>query len=246
MKLPHEKDPMGNAIMDYQEGVKDEKLWVYSDISDRDEIPVKYLFRPFKSMPNIEKNALKACYGNVLDVGAAAGSHSLWLSEKGLNVTSIDISELSVQAMIKRKVTQAKCADFYNLPKTQKYDTLLFLMNGIGIAESIDGLAKFFATCSELLNVDGQILLDSSNIEYMFDNEDEKPESNYFGEVKYIMRYGDIVSDSFKWLFIDFDTLRIEAERYGFQCIKVFDGPHYDYLAKLTIKTKNCRNQEID
>ena len=232
--LKTDQDPMGNAIFNYLDNGKAEKLYVYSDISDKDEIPVKYLFRSFAAMPIIEKTALKFCNGSVLDVGAAAGSHSLWLSKKGLQVTSIDISDLSVQAMQKRGVDDAQCADFFKISKTLKFDTLLFLMNGIGIAETLEKLPRFFKKCNDLLNPNGQILLDSSNIEYMFDEEDEKPEGVYYGQVKYILRYGDITSKRFNWLFIDFETLRNEAGKNGFECIKVADGSHYDYLAKLT------------
>ena len=232
--LKTDQDPMGKAIFNYLENGKAEKLYVYSDISDRDEIPIKYLFRSFAAMPAIEKTALKLCKGKVLDVGAAAGSHSLWLSKKGMYVTSIDISDYSVQAMKKRGVVDPQCADFFKMPKSIKFDTLLFLMNGIGIAETLEKLPKFFKKCNDLLNSNGQILLDSSNIEYMFDEEDEKPEGIYYGQVKYILRYNDISSKRFNWLFIDFETLKNEAKKYGFECTKVLDGSHFDYLAKLT------------
>lgn len=233
MALVNDKDPIGQAIAEYHNKGKSKKLWVYSDITEKDEIPVNYLFRNFKQMPKIEQQALNICKGNILDIGAAAGSHSLWLKDKGFDVLSIDISQLAVQTMKERGVDNAQNIDFYKFTTEQKYDTLLFLMNGAGIAGTLNGLPKLFDKCSELLNKNGQILIDSSDINYMFDDEDEKPVGKYYGEVEYTMSYGDYTSDPFSWLFVSFDMLNIIAQSCGFNCELVCEGDNYDYLARL-------------
>jgi SAM-dependent methyltransferase len=236
MILPSNIDPMGSAISDYHKNGKASKLWVHSDITDKHEIPVPYLFRTYNEMPNIEQVALNKCKGNILDIGAATGSHSLWLQEKGMSVTAIDISELAVETINNRGVKTTLAVDFFEFPPKQKFDTLLLLMNGIGIAGSINGLKEFFSKCKELLKTNGQILLDSSDLNYMFDDEDEKPMDKYYGEVRYVMNYRDIISDPFNWLFIDYSTLKTEAFKYAFQCEKISEGEHFDYLARLTMK----------
>lgn len=233
--LSKEKDPMGHAISDFQNSGKSKKLWVFSDISERDEIPVDYLFRNYDQMPEIEQMALKACRGKILDVGAAAGSHSLWLSSKGFNVTSIDISILAVEIMQKRGLNDVKCVDFFSISKEIKYDTLLFLMNGAGIAGLLKNLSNLLSICRKLLSINGQILIDSSDIKYMFDTEDDKPTDKYYGEVEYTMSYGDCKSDTFNWLFVGFDLLREIANQNGFSCEKVYEGENHDYLAKLAL-----------
>lgn len=227
-------DPIGQAIDDFFHKRELKKLMVFSDITDPDEIAVDYLFRSFNAMPEIEKAALNACQGHVLDVGAAAGSHSLWLKEQGLKTTSIDISEKAVSIIKSRGADRAYCVDFFDFFHPSKFDTLLFLMNGIGIVGYLDSLAEFFEKCEELLATNGQILLDSSDIKYMFDEEDELSDATYYGEVEYIMKYGDLTSDPFPWLFLDFERLKAIAANHGFICEKVVDGAHFDYLAKLT------------
>ncbi|MFT7067027.1 MAG: 2-polyprenyl-3-methyl-5-hydroxy-6-metoxy-1,4-benzoquinol methylase, partial [Sediminicola sp.] len=82
-----EKDIFGNAILDYQLGTYTEDIKTYSSLDEEDIIPVPYLFRTYKAMPTVEQQALKLCKGSVLDVGCGAGSHSLYLQEKGLDVT---------------------------------------------------------------------------------------------------------------------------------------------------------------
>ena len=233
MALLKDKDPMGLAIAEYHTNKKKKKLWVNSDITDKDEIPVKYLFRSFKQMPHIEQQALKICKGNILDVGAAAGSHSLWLMDNGFDVLSIDISQLAVQTMKERGVDNAFNIDFCKFTTEHKYDTLLFLMNGAGIAGTLNGLPKLLNKCSELLNENGQILIDSSDINYMFDDDEEKPVGKYYGEVEYTMSYDDSTSDPFSWLFVSFDMLNILAQSCGLNCELICEGDNYDYLARL-------------
>jgi len=234
MPLPVDKDPVGHAIADFYKNKKADHLWVYSDICEKDEIPVSYLFRSFKKMPNIEQHALKFCTGKILDIGAAAGAHSLYLQKQNKEVTALEISELAIQTMKKRGVTNLINADFYKYKPEIKFDTLLFVMNGIGIAGTLKNLNNFFTKCSELLQLKGQVLLDSSDLIYMFDKEDDKPVNKYYGEVRYVMSYKDIISDAFNWLFIDFETLRIKAYEFGFKCEKIVEGKHYNYLARLT------------
>ena len=86
------KDLFGQAILDYQTQNAPEDLVTETNISEADEMSVAYLFRTYQEMPKIEKKALKLAKGKILDVGCGAGSHSLYLQQKGFDVTAIDIS----------------------------------------------------------------------------------------------------------------------------------------------------------
>ena len=234
-----EKDPMGRAIFDYFKTGKASKLRVLSSMFYEDEIPVTTLFRTFDEMPPQEKRAIELCKGRTLDVGAGAGCHSLVLKERGIEVVAIDISELSVDVMKERGV-DARNVNFFDNSFTEKFDTLLFAMNGIGIVGKVERLGDFFLSAKRLLAPGGQILLDSSDIKYVFMDEDGGMDidlaAGYYGEVDYKMRYKNITGEAFDWLYIDFDTLSMYALQYGFECEKCIDGEHYDYLARLTAK----------
>ena len=234
-----QKDPMGRAIAEYYEKGKAAKLRVFSSLFYEDEIPVKTLFRSFEEMPILEQTALHLCRGRVLDVGAGSGCHSLELMNRGMEVMAIDISELSVEVMKKRGV-DARVVNFFDDTFNEKFDTILMAMNGIGIVGKTEQLPKFFMRAKQLLAEGGQILLDSSDIRYVFENEDGSFDINlnagYYGEIDYNMQYRDTKGESFDWLYIDFDTLSMYAEKYGFKCEKCIIGEHYDYLAKLVVK----------
>ena len=180
-----------------------------SDIAEDDILPVSYLFGDGEELPKLEKLALKHCRGRILDVGAAAGRHSLILQQQGHDVTALDISALCCQVMEKRGVRKVIAGDFYQ-HKGEHYDTLLFLMNGIGIAGTVAGLDGFLQQARQLLKPGGQLLFDSSDVDYMYYEEDGSKWLNlnavYYGELRYRMRFRNITGDEFPWLFIDFDT----------------------------------------
>jgi hypothetical protein len=111
-------------------------------------------------------------------------------------------------------------------------------MNGIGIVGKLEALPNYFMRVKQLLAPGGQVLLDSSDIRYVFEDEDGNleldPEDGYYGELDYRMQYRGIKGEKFDWLYIDFDTLASYAHQHGFACEKITDGSNYDYLARLT------------
>ncbi len=238
MILPPDKDPMGTAILDYLSYGKADKLRVFSSMFDEDEIPVRHLFRSFEEMPALERYAIRLCEGKILDVGAGSGCHTLVLQEMGQQVTAIDISPLSVQAMRGRGVTDARLINFFDKNLTEVFDTILFLMNGSGIIGKLANLPAFFNRLRRILSPTGQMLMDSSDLSFLLEDEngnlDIAPEDDYFGEVDFQMRYKQITGDTFDWLYIDFNTLSLHATKAGFKAEKLMEGEHYDYLARVT------------
>jgi SAM-dependent methyltransferase len=230
------KDPMGRAIADYYKTQKANKLRVFSPMFEEDEIPLSTLFRKYKEMPEIERKALDMANGKTLDVGAGSGCHSLVLQEKGIDVTAIDISPLSVETMKERGVKKVIEQDFFTLKG--QYDTVLMLMNGIGIVGTLERLPRFFLQLDEILAPGGQLLCDSSDISYVFEDEngmiDIPNEMDYYGEHSFRMQYKDTIGEPFNWLYIDADTLREKAGRCGYAVEVVAEGEHYDYLARIT------------
>ena len=230
------KDPMGRAIADYWKTKKAERLRVFSPMFEEDEIPLQTLFRKYEDMPDIELKALDMAKGKTLDVGAGAGCHSLVLQEKGFDVTAIDISPLSVQAMKERGVKNVLEQDFFTLKG--QYDTILMLMNGIGIVGTLERLPKFFRQLDNILAPGGQVLCDSSDISYVFEDEngmiDIPNEMDYYGEHSFRMQYKDTIGEPFDWLYIDADTLKENAAKNGYIAEIVAEGEHYDYLARIT------------
>lgn len=236
--LPADKDPMGAAIADYFKRHKADRLRVFSSQFDEDEIPVEELFRTEKQMPLLERTALQMATGKILDVGDGSGCHSLTLQEAGKEVHAIDISPLSVEVMKQRGVRSVSQTNLFNEQFADEYDTILMLMNSSGIIGKLENLPDFFRKMKLLLRPGGCVLMDSSNLSYLFEEEDGSIVINlagdYYGEVDFQMQYKNVKGDSFDWLYIDFQTLSIYAAENGFKAELVKEGTHYDYLAKLS------------
>lgn len=232
--MNREMDPMGRAIAEYFKNKKASKLRVFSPMFEEDEIPLPTLFRSYKAMPEIEKKALDMAKGKVLDVGAGAGCHSLILQERGIDVTAIDISPMSVETMKQRGIKNVAEQDFFTLDG-QTYDTILMLMDGIGIVGTLERMPEFFKHLDKILAPGGQLLCDSSDISYVFDG-DIPDDMGYYGEQSFQMQYKDTIGEPFPWLYIDADTLREVSETNGYMVEVIAEGEHYDYLARITEK----------
>jgi len=161
------RDVYGEALLQFhQDGDLKNPLLLHSTYGDIEEMPIEVFFRSAEDFPELEFIALSLCDGKVLDVGAGVGSHALYLQEKGFDVTALEISSAACNIMQERGVQQILQQDFFQL-KDQQYDTLLFLMNGIGLAKSIDGFRQLLTYAKTLLSENGQLLFDSSDISYL-------------------------------------------------------------------------------
>lgn len=231
-------DPIGFAIKDFYEFGKAPEIIVNTNYTDKETIAPSYFFRTVEKMPLIEQTALQHCRGKVLDVGAGAGSHALYLQEKGYKVAALEKSQQAAEVMKKRGVNEIINADLFDL-KEQKFDTILVLMNGTGIGGTLEGLKKMLLHLKSLLNKNGQILIDSTDIRYLFEEEDgsvwvDLNSTKYYGEMDYEVKYKNQTSH-FNWLFTDFETLKTVSFDCELKCEQIETGTHYDYLAKLSL-----------
>lgn len=239
------KDLFGKAILDFQTNNNPEDLITETSISEADEMSVAYLFRDYNEMPKMEQKALQLAKGKVLDVGCGAGSHSLYLqNERNLDVTSIDISANAIEACQLRGLKKALVQDVMKIDaeslQHDKYDTILLLMNGAGMCGKLKNISKFLVKLKSLLNEGGQILLDSSDIIYMFDEDEDggkwiPTDVDYYGEVVFDISYKGEKEKPFDWMYIDYNTLQNAAHANGLQCELILEGEHFDYLAKISI-----------
>jgi SAM-dependent methyltransferase len=238
------KDLFGKAILDFQTNNSPEDLITETTISEEDEMSVAYLFRSYDEMPKMEQRALQLTKGRTLDVGCGAGSHSLTLqNDRNIDITAIDISANAIEACNLRGIKKALVQDVMQLEK-EKFDTILLLMNGAGMCGKLKNIPKFLLKLKSLLNPGGQILLDSSDIIYMFDEDDSEgseggkwipSQKEYYGEIVFNISYKGEKEKPFDWMFIDYNTLQNAALANSLKCEMILEGEHYDYLARLSI-----------
>ncbi len=230
------KDLFGQAILDYQTNHSPEDLYTETSISELDVMPIDYLFREYDDMPILEQKALDLSKGKILDVGCGAGSHSL---EKGLDALAIDISPKAIEACLLRGINNAKVQNFLEINDAEKYDTILFLMNGTGIFQNLVLINVFLDKIKNLLAENGQVLIDGTDIIYMFDEDEDggkwiPSNGNYYGELDFTVHYKGEQEEPIQWLYLDFDTLKNACEYHQLKCTKIkTEGD--SYLAKITL-----------
>lgn len=232
------KDLFGQAVLDYQQGNYTEDIKTETTISEEDVLPLPYLFRSFAQMPDLEQKALQLAKGKVLEVGCGSGSHGLYLqNERGLEVHSIDISPKAIEVCKLRGLKNVYVADIMHFEG--KFDTILLLMNGAGMCGRLKKMGTFLTKIKSLLAPNGQILTDSSDIIYMFDQNpdgtyDVPLHFDYYGEVEYLVKYKGQKEKPFPWLYVDYNTLQNAAHSVGLECELVAEGEHFDYLARMS------------
>lgn len=229
-------DLFGTAFLEFHAQGIDHPIQVWINGEEQDPLPPSYFFRSYEEMPEIEQLALAACGDRVLDVGAAAGCHSLWLKANGHRVRSIELSPLACDVMRQRGLTDVVCADFLAMEPVPEFDTVLFLMNGLGMGKDVEGTARLLRHAARFLHADGQIIGDSSDIAYLYDDDETKrelssqpPFDHYYGKVHFELKWKNLISE-FPWIYPDPAVLRQLASLEGLDFTVVAEGPHHDYL----------------
>jgi SAM-dependent methyltransferase len=229
---------LGKALLHYLKRPKDADIITFTTLGEEDVTPVAYFFRDFETMPEIEQRALEMARGSILDVGAGSGAHSLILQERGFNVTALDSAPGAVACCRSRGVKKVIHAEIRGYQEAS-FDTIYMLMNGIGVAGSLKQLNTLLLHLKKILKPGGQILLDSSDIRYMFDlDKNGSPirsnEEGYYGDILFSLYYDGEYEPPFPWVYVDYISLAAVASSCGLKAEKILDGPHFDYLARLT------------
>ncbi|SHI84477.1 Methyltransferase domain-containing protein [Hymenobacter daecheongensis DSM 21074] len=235
-------DPVGHALMAFLRGNKAASLLVHSNVSEDEALPASYFFRTLWEMPELERTALEECRGRILDAGAGAGCHSLELLSRGFQVKAIDASPGAVQVLQERGVRHAACHNLFDAPaEGEHFDTILMLMNGLGLVGTLDGLEKFLVHARALLAPGGQILATSSDVSYLYEDEEGALMLNlngpYYGEVEYSMTYGDETGPAFSWLFADAGIVQDYAEAAGYEVEFLGEDEQQQFLVRLTLRS---------
>jgi SAM-dependent methyltransferase len=238
-KLPNRKiltktDPMGVAVHDYYfTGIDSPIKAKINGVPDHDMFPSLF-FRNYQQMRGYERLALKLCKGSILDVGACVGSHSLILQNRKLDVTALEKSPLACEIATQRGVKRVVCEDIFNL-KAIEYNTILVLMNGLGIAGDEAKTLKLLKHLKRLLAPKGFILGDSTDVLYRTMNADKAFEigDQYHGNVEFELTYKGVKADKFKWIYLDPALLSELCDKAGLACEIIHRDDNFHYLAKI-------------
>ena len=232
-------DVFGVAAKDYFR-TNDNSLQITtkSSLGDIDYIPMSYFFRQFEQMNLLEQKALQLCVSPVLDIGCGVGNHLLYLQERQIKAVGIETSEGCVDIALQRGVQEMYCDLWQNLKEETSYQTILLMMNGLGLAGCLNELFSFLLKLMQQLDEDGFILADSVDLRYLFEKDVDygswfSAHQSYYGDLTYTTSYKDLTT-SFDWLFVGFEILRDICNSIGLKCEKLLELEDYHYLARIS------------
>ncbi|WP_073118603.1 methyltransferase domain-containing protein [Reichenbachiella agariperforans] len=224
------KDLHGQAILDFYKKAPEKPLMLHNSYGEPEEMPIEVFFRENEDFSELENLAITHCRGSILDVGAAAGAHALFMQALDIDVTAIDNSPGCIDTMHMSGMKKLIKEDFWK--HKQKYDTLFILMNGLGLAGTLEGLDAFLLHCKSLLNEHGQILIDSSDISYLYEDGLPKPEG-YYGNIRYQYEYDGKLGDWFDWVYVDQEKFKEVVASLGMEIEILLTDENDQYLARI-------------
>jgi len=232
--------PLGAALLDYHHGDRRAEIVVASDLWEDESTPVETFYRPSGlDLPPLEREALAHCRGRVLDLGAGAGRHALELQAAGCSVVAVDPLVEAIEIMRERGVDDARRGDLHCVAG-ERFDTVLMLMNGLGVVGDLHGLGLLLEALPGFLESGGRLVCDSADLAVVLG--EESPEllaelsgrDRYLGEVEFSLRYGSMVGRPYPWIFVDPDVLEIMAGAAGLGTTIISGGDRGSYLAVVT------------
>lgn len=230
--------PLGRALVDYVAGEKEEVLMIYREDGNGGPLPVAEFFREADAAP-LEKVALDNCQGRVLDIGAGAGIHSLYLQNRGHYVCGLDILPEACEVMRKSGIKEVFCGSPYEY-QGEPYDTLLIMGRSIGMVETLAVMDDFLEDVRRLVKPGGHVILNSADVRitdnprHLAYHEFTHRVGRYIGEIRMYLEYKGIKGPMIGYLHVDAETLAEHAAAAGWSCEILFEGDEGNYLARLT------------
>jgi SAM-dependent methyltransferase len=233
-------EPHARALLSFERGNGDASILVVDDLGNSDLLPAAWFFREADGLPPLERAALDLCVGRVLDLGAGAGCHALALLDRGHSVCAVEILPELVELLRRRGVTDARPGSVFR-PPTGRWDTLLMLMNGWGLPETLAGLERFLAGLDGLIAPGGQLIADSTDMRRFASDWSTRDgvrlalreDGRYVGEIQFQLEFEGQRGDPFSQLYVDPNTLSILASRAGWKVEIVCRGENGAFLSRL-------------
>lgn len=226
------EDIQGQALVTYLLMPDQEvELTLHTNYGKPESMPAEVFFREFEDFSDLEKKALASCEGKVLDVGAGAGAFTLELLERGHAVSALEISELSCQIMRERGIKDVLCEDLWTFARTE-YDTVLLMMNGLGLAGTLERLPDLLQQLAKNLKPGGKIITDTSDIRYLYEGK-KLPKDRYFGEVEFRYEFNGLHGDWFPWVYPDPAAVQQVTDALGWQ-LEILYEEDEQYLLRIT------------
>ena len=170
-----------------------------------------------------ELRAIKMASGRVLDVGAGAGRATLYLQERDIDATALDVSAGAIEVCRRRGVRQVWLGTVEEMAaqSAERFDTFLLFGNNLGLIGSPEAAHGWFEALRYLASP-GARLIGTTLDPYMTEEQahlryhrSNRRRGRMPGHLTVRIRYGALATAWFDLLWISIDELRAIVEPAG-------------------------------
>jgi 2-polyprenyl-3-methyl-5-hydroxy-6-metoxy-1,4-benzoquinol methylase len=173
-------------------------------------------FREYEQWSPVEQQVVDRAKGRVLDIGCGAGRHSLYLQQKGFDVTGIDNSPGAIEVCKLRGLKNAIVRPIADVDKFEQnsFDTVLMLGNNFGLFGDAENTKLILKKLSRITSTEAHIIAGTRNpyktdsAEHLEYHQLNLQRGRMAGQIKMRVRYGKRVGEWFDYLFVSREEMR--------------------------------------
>ncbi len=169
-----------------------------------------FYFATYGEWSPAERRAIRFAIGRVLDIGCGAGRHSLYLQEKGLDVTGMDSSPGAVRVCKLRGLKKALLRPISEIGrfKPRSFDTVLMLGNNFGLFGSAVGARRLLKQLTHITSEDARIIAGTrdphltTNRDHLQYQRRNRKRGRMPGQIRLRVRFGRVTGEWFDYLLV--------------------------------------------
>ncbi|MBT3284971.1 class I SAM-dependent methyltransferase [Candidatus Bathyarchaeota archaeon] len=233
-------DAFGEIYMAYYKGEPSNHNLERDDGLIQESADAHYYFRAYEEWQKNEQDAIKEVKGKILDIGLGAGRHTLYLQNKGHDVTGIDTSQLSLEVARLRGVKKCMLMNLHKLDfPDNSFDTVLMLGQNLGLG-NMAVMRSYLSKIYDITTSDGIIIGEArdpsgtTNPEHLAYYERNRKKGLPIGLVKVRIGFQGKVGEWFDLFLMDQELLEEIVAPTGWKVSKNYYSEQGMYITILT------------
>lgn len=193
---------------------------------------------PHADWASSEQEAMRYVRGRVLDVGCGAARHSLYLQEKGFDVTGIDVSPLAIEVCRERGLRHALVLSVSGVSaRLGTFDTILMMGNNFGLFTSAERAKRLLRRFHRMTTREARIVVqardpyETDNVLHLAYHRRNWERGRMGGQLRIRVRYQTYVSPWFDYLLVSRPEMERVLEGTGWRAQRYLGVGDPSYIA---------------
>jgi len=197
-------------------------------------------FAPYEQWPPHQQEAMKYTHGRVLDIGAGAGRHSLFLQNQGFEVTAVDNSPKAIELCRVRGVDDARLLPITKISRhIEPFDTIIMMGNNFGLFANPQRAKRLLRRFHNLTFPGGTIIAETNdpyqteNPDHLAYHEFNRQRARMPGQVRLRVRHRKFKTPWMDYLMVSKEEMQEIVRDTGWRIDRFIDSQSSMYIAVL-------------